>query len=133
VNVPLGPDNVLTPEDLEVVSVEPNYLRLELDREVKRLLPVVPALSGEPAAGAVAAQARVSPPSILVSGPESLLRQVDSLSTSPISLDGHALDFEESVLVISPDPLISFLQPSVVSVSVAMEQPDVSGNGEDQE
>ena len=36
---------------------------------------------------------------------------------------GHALSFEETVAVVSPDPLIQVVQPSKVSVRVPMRQP----------
>ncbi len=50
--VPLTSDNVFLPEGLEVVSIEPNIIRVKLDREAAQLLPVLARLEGEPAAGA---------------------------------------------------------------------------------
>jgi len=44
--VPLTSDNVFLPEDLEVVSIEPNIIRLKLDREAAELLPVLARLEG---------------------------------------------------------------------------------------
>jgi YbbR domain-containing protein len=122
-DVHLGPENVIAPEDLEVVSVDPNLLQLHLDREVSVMLPVLPRLAGEPAAGAVVGTIEVSPERVLVNGPESTLRRVRTLSTSPINLSGHALDFVESAAVLAPDPLIKVVQPSVVSVRVPMQPP----------
>jgi len=122
-NVHLGPENVVAPEGLDVVSVDPNLLQLQLDREVSAMLPVVPRLAGEPAAGAVVGTIEVLPDRVLVSGPESTLRRVRALSTSPINLGGHALDFVETAAVVPPDPLIKVVQPSVVSVRVPMEPP----------
>jgi diadenylate cyclase len=126
VNVNLGPENVLMPEGLEVISIEPNVIRVELEREVTQRLPVVPHLIGEPAAGAIVEEPEVFPNQVLVSGPESLLAKVQSLSTRAISLDGHALTFEETVAVVPPDPLIQVVQPSKVSVRVPMRQPGSS-------
>ena len=71
----------------------------------------------------------VTPPRILVRGPESHVRQVLALSTTPVSLDGHALDFVETAAVVSSDPLVTVLQPVVVTVSVPMEIPS-TGNSE---
>lgn len=130
VNVNLGPENVLMPEGLEVVSIEPNAIRVELEREVTQRLPVVPHLVGEPAAGAVVEEPEVFPNQVLVSGPESLLAKIQSLTTRPINLDGHALTFEETVAVVPPDPLIQVVQPSKVSVRVPMRQPG-AGDGAD--
>jgi YbbR domain-containing protein len=131
VNVNLGPENVLMPDGLEVMSLEPNTIRVELEREVSQRLPVVPHLVGEPAAGSIADEPEVFPNQVLVTGPESLLAKVQSLSTRPLNLDGHALTFEETVSVVPPDPLIQIVQPSKVSVRVPLHQPG-AGDGAEQ-
>lgn len=123
VEVNLEPRNVLLPEGLEVVSIEPNQIKLRLDREITRLVPVVPRLVGEPAAGAVAEPAQVIPSTALVSGPSSRVEELRTLSTNPVRLDGHALNFEESTAVVSPDPLVQVLQPATVVVRVPMRPP----------
>ena len=125
ISVNLGPENVLAPEGLEVVSIEPNVIRVDLEREITQRLPVVPHLVGEPAAGAIVEEPEVFPNQVLVTGPESLLGKVQSLSTRPISLDGHAITFEETVAVVPPDPLIQVVQPSKVTVRVPMRLPGV--------
>jgi len=118
--VPLTPDNVFLPEGLEVVSIEPNILQLKLDREASDLLPVLPRLEGEPAAGAKVQHAEVVPPNVLVRGPEDVIRSISTLSTTPVSLTGHALDFQEQAAVLPPDPLVTVVQPAVVNVRVRM-------------
>lgn len=124
VEVQLQTENVLTPEGIEVVSIEPNSLRLQLDEETRRLLPVRARLVGEPAQGAqVTGRPRIRPPQVLVHGPATLVGTLDYLETSPVSLDGRFQDFEESTLVISPDPLIKILESPVVAVLVAVRAP----------
>ena len=121
----LGEENVLRPDDVEVVSIEPNTVRLQLDREGTRVLPVEVRLTGEAAAGAVpAGPPAVDPESVLVSGPESRLRALPSVAAAPVSLDGHAFDFVEIVMVLSPDPLVKIVQPAVVSVRVELQRPE---------
>lgn len=121
--VQLRPENVLMPEGLEVASLEPSVLRVRLDREVRRLLPVEVPLTGEPAAGArLEGRPRVQPERVLASGPSNLVSALDRLRANPISLDGHAFSFEEATLLLSPDPLVQ-LQPQVVSVYVPLSQP----------
>jgi YbbR domain-containing protein len=119
----LGAENVIAPEGIDVVSVDPNTLQLRLDREVSAMLPVSPRLTGEPAAGAVVGDVEVEPDRVLVSGPESMLRELRALSTSPINLGGHALDFTEAAAVVPPDPLVKVVQPSVVNVHIPMQPP----------
>jgi YbbR domain-containing protein len=124
VEVQLEPEDVLMPDDLEVVSLEPNVLRLHVDYEIQRLLTVEVPLVGEPAAGAaLAGHPRIAPDEVLVTGPRRVVSALKSVRTNPISLDGHAFDFQESTLLVSPDPLLQ-LQTQVVSVTIPMQQPN---------
>ena len=120
----LGPENVLRPDDVDVVSIDPNTIRLEIDRQATRLVPGEPRLVGEPAAGAVPQQPTLDPAAVLVTGPESRLQQLAAVSTSPVRLDGHAFDIQETVMVLSPDSLVKIVEPVVVTVRVPLLRPD---------
>ncbi len=122
--VHLAAANVLRPDETDVVSVEPSTLPVRLDLETTRTLPVVPRIVGEPAGGAVPGEIRAVPETAVVRGPRSLLGNLDSLATSPVSLDGHAFSFEQTVSVIPPDPLVRIVQPGAVTVRVPMHNPD---------
>ena len=126
--VNLAPRDVLLPEGLEVISIEPNKFVVELDQIVQAIRPVEESLVGEPAAGAMVLRSEVIPPQVLISGPESLVSDLQSLVTSPVSLDGHALDFDQRAQVVSPDAKIQIVQPVVVTVRVALEIPTVGAS-----
>lgn len=122
----LGPDDVSLPPNLRVESITPNQVRVEIDRRETKQLRVEPTFTGEPAAGAVLGQVTVVPAEVVVEGPASRLTGVDHLETVPIDLDGHALSFEETVPVTSPDPLVQVQQPTRVRVRIPLRlsQPD---------
>lgn len=122
-DVQLDESNVLRPEGLEVVAIEPNSIPLRLDREKTQMLKVSPRLVGEPAAGAEPLSPIAHPDTVEVTGPESLLAGITAATTSPISLDGHALSFRQTVSVVPPNPLVRIVQPSVVTVEVPMHFP----------
>lgn len=122
-DVQLDESNVLRPEGLEVVAIEPNSIPLRLDREKTQMLKVSPRLIGEPAAGTEPLSPVAYPDSVQVTGPESLLAGITAATTSPISLDGHAITFRQTVSVVPPDPLVRIVQPSVVIVEVPMHFP----------
>ena len=130
VTVNLGPKNVLAPDGLSVVSIEPNTLRLVLEQEVSQRLTVVPELTGTPAPGVVFEEPEVFPSQVLAIGPKSLLGQIESVTTQPIRLDGRTTTFEETVSVIPPDPMIQIVQPAQVSVRVPVQQPETPDAGE---
>jgi diadenylate cyclase len=118
--IALTPDNVVVPDGLEVVSIEPNTIRVDLEKEVSQRLPVVPKLMGEPAGGATVGKLEVSPNQVLVIGPEPILARIDSLTTRPVLLDGRTSSFEEPVEVVSPDPLIQIADPPTSKVTVTV-------------
>jgi YbbR domain-containing protein len=127
VTVNLTRDSVLVPEGLSVVQIEPASLRLELERELTERVRVVPRFSGEPAEGATVRRFDATPDGVMVTGPASLLERLEEVSTDPIALDGHALTFDETVSVRTPNPLIQILQPYKVTVRIELEEPGAPG------
>lgn len=122
--VSLGPENVLAPSGLEVVSVDPATIRVDLEREVTQRVPVTPKLVGKPAAGAAVGEPEVFPNQVYVVGPASLINRLETLSTSPINLAGRSATFEEEVPVLPPDSLVQIVQPpSKVTVRVPIQPP----------
>ncbi|HEY7215470.1 MAG TPA: CdaR family protein [Thermoanaerobaculia bacterium] len=119
--VTLGPENVLAPEGLEVVSIEPSNIRVELAPEIAKWVPVVPRLAGRPAPGVQVGEPEVVPNQAWVTGPKTMVDSIDSLATSPVNLTGHAATFEETVPVLAPDPLIQIVQSSRVTVRVPLQ------------
>jgi YbbR domain-containing protein len=120
----LGPENVLMPEGLEVVAIDPNFIRVELEKEISQRITVVPEIMGEAAAGSRVDKPEVFPNQVLVTGPASLLARTRSLGTRPINLAGRSATFEEIVAVVAPSALIQIVQPSKVSVRVPIEPPE---------
>jgi len=129
--VNIGPENVLAPDGLEVFSIEPGTIRVDLEREITQRLPVVPKLTGKPVKGFTVEEPEVFPNQVLVTGPASRLARVDSLSTRAISLEGRAATFEETVPVVQPDPLIQIVQPPQVTVRVPIQPPPGKGQAMD--
>ncbi len=119
----LDSDDVLAPEGLEVVSIEPSSIQVVLEREITERVPVVPHLTGQPAGETKAGEPEVFPNQVLVTGPRSRVSLLESLITDPISLDGHSSTFEVQVPVSSPDPLIQIAQPSQVTVRIPIQSP----------
>ncbi|HWM89882.1 MAG TPA: CdaR family protein [Thermoanaerobaculia bacterium] len=123
VTINLGSENVLMPEGLEVVSIEPNVITVELEREANARIRVEPELEGEAAAGATVGEPEVFPSQVLVTGPESLVASTEVLRTRPVSVAGRSTTFEQSVAVVPPDPLIQIVQPPRVTVRVPVQPP----------
>lgn len=126
-NISLEPSDVKIPEGFDVVSIDPNIIRVELDVERTMSLPVVAQLQGRPPSGFHLDPPEVFPNQVLVTGPESLLARIQSLSTRPVIVSGRTSTFAEKVTVIPPDPLIQVVQPSKVEVRIPIEPVPAEG------
>ncbi|HEV2847052.1 MAG TPA: CdaR family protein, partial [Thermoanaerobaculia bacterium] len=104
--ITLSPGDVLAPEGLEVVSIEPSEIPVNLEPEVSQSVPVIPKIEGSPANGAEIGKLDVLPSHAFVTGPKSVITRLASLATDPISLDGRSASFEVQVPVVLPSNLI---------------------------
>jgi YbbR domain-containing protein len=121
VTVTLNPGDVLAPEGLEVVSIDPSEIRVHMEKEIPRRVPVIPRIEGKPVDGVEVGKPEVFSNLALVTGPESMVNRLVSLTTEPISLDGRSATFEVQVPVVSPDPLIQIADPdSQVTVRIPL-------------
>ena len=74
------------PLGMEVVRITPAAIRLEMEKRVEKEIAVEPKTVGEPPAGYQIASIRVRPGTVHVSGPESTLRNILSLSTETVTV-----------------------------------------------
>jgi YbbR domain-containing protein len=122
---PINPSDIPLPADVEVVSVDPPAITLELERQETRQVPVRPAVTGIPAPGYLIGEIRFLPAVFTVQGPESLLLALDYIDTSPISIEDAAGPVEAMVEPLLPDPLLRAIGvgPIQVVVEIAPEVP----------
>jgi YbbR domain-containing protein len=108
------------PSDVEVVSIEPAEITLELDRLVSANLPIQPILEGVPAPGFAIDDVRATPLQVNIQGPESKLAVLELIETTPVSVEGATGPVEASVLPSLADPLLRSLTvvPIVVRVDI---------------
>lgn len=126
-DIVLGAENVrfAVSGDFEVVSIAPNRFSIQVEPRLEKSLPIRVVLTGEPAAGSVHLEPDVRPIRALVSGPASRVeRLADVVAT--VSLDGHARTWEEVVPITSSDPLVQVAQPTLATVIVPMEEPELT-------
>ncbi|MDX2435928.1 MAG: hypothetical protein QNL88_02650 [Acidobacteriota bacterium] len=106
---PINERDIPLPAEVEVVSVDPPAITLELERQETRIVSVRPLIEGVPAPGFRVAGIRAIPAQYTVQGPESLVLALESIDTSPISIEGAAGPVEAMVQPMLPDPLLRML------------------------
>jgi YbbR domain-containing protein len=114
----MRPDDVRVPYGVEVLQVMPATIPLELEPSMKRTLPIVPAIDGEPAPGFVHGKVTVEPSTVDVVGAETLIRALESATTEPVSIDGARTDVRDEVTVGVSDGAVRLLQAERATVRV---------------
>ena len=81
-------DEVHAPFGVEIAQVVPATLSIELEKSAERVVPIIPALEGQPAPGFVVGRMISEPSTVSIIGPDTRVRQVAEATTEPISVAG---------------------------------------------
>lgn len=111
-------DHIEVPSSLKVQRVQPSSIILSLDKLVQKQVPIVGNTMGDVADGYELKSIRMSPDFVVITGPESLLKQVDELQSEYISLD--SMDSEQQLQVplnLRPE-LVSLIGETTVTADI---------------
>jgi len=114
----LAPEDINVPPEIEVIALSPSEVRVVLDEVAERLLPVVPALSGEVAPGSQVVDVTVDPSIARVVGPASALSRMSGIGTEPISLANRSATFTATTTVLPDAPGVRVREGQIVNVTV---------------
>jgi YbbR domain-containing protein len=113
------------PRRLKLLRLEPQRLKVQVERLMRRRLPVRPELAGAPALGYMTAESSVRPAEVEVAGPKSKVEDLKEIRTEPIDMQGLEHGLQRNVLLAWAGDLVSFT-PDHVLVSVSVEEVSVS-------
>jgi YbbR domain-containing protein len=116
--VPLSPQNVQAPFGAEVIRVNPSSVRFNLERTIRKTVPVVPTIAGQLSDGFEVGRILIEPGKVEVEGPESRVNSLESITTLPVRLDRRQSQVEQAVDLDVPDPQVRLTHPGPVSVQV---------------
>jgi hypothetical protein len=114
-------DEVRVPYGVQVAQVTPATIPLSFERSGSRIVPVVPAVEGDPAPGYVAGRITSVPAVVEVVGPVSLLGDLKTATTEPVSIDRAARPVTDTVTVGVANDNLRLREPisAVVTVEIA--------------
>jgi len=104
--VQLTAERIQVPFGFRVVKITPSLLTLNLERTLRKQVPVRPRVIGRPAAGFEIAGVASDPVEVHVVGPRSRVREIESAFTEPVTVEGAVASVAESVAVGLEDPLL---------------------------
>lgn len=96
-SVPINPDIIPMPEGVKITRVNPAYVTVRVDRQLKKQVPVKLAVSGKPAAGFFVDDLLTKPSTVILCGPETVLGSVDAIMTKPIDVSGRSESFKKEI------------------------------------
>jgi YbbR domain-containing protein len=123
-NVPIPTSAISTPRKVEVISVLPPSLRVQLEPLQRKYVAIRPYLVGSPAEGYLVENIEPRPDNALILGPASLVEDVSEIPTERVILTNRASTFRETVGVLSDYPLVRVVQPATVDVIVTIAPAD---------
>lgn len=81
-------ENFNLPRTLEITNIDPQTISLTIERQMKKAVPVQPAVVGVPERGFVIFEIKVLPEEITIEGPRSVVSKIYNLKTEPIDITG---------------------------------------------
>jgi YbbR domain-containing protein len=111
-------DEVRVPYGVTVLQLTPATISLELEQAARRVVPIRPAIEGDPAPGFVSRDVKSDPPNVEVIGPESRIKALTSATTEPISLTGERETLSDTVTVGVADSALRLAEPLSARVTV---------------
>jgi YbbR domain-containing protein len=120
--VQLAPDQIQAPQGFRVIKITPSLLTLNLERTLRKAIPVRPRVIGRPAAGFEVAEITSDPAEVRVAGPRSRVQEIESAFTEPISVEGADATSTELVSVGLEDPLLRLEGGGRVRVTAAVRE-----------
>jgi YbbR domain-containing protein len=110
------PDSISLPRGLSILRVQPPTLTLLLDRLIQKNLPIKPVLTGKVHKDYLLDSVTVDPPSLEISGPQSVLAQEENLTTSSINITGLDHSTVKQVPLALKSELTDIIGEPVVAV-----------------
>jgi len=128
---PLNETMISLPPGAEVVRISPTKVRLKLERTQEVMLDIVPTVIGQAKEGYGISKIEITPPRVLVKGPESKIREKEKVSTSPINISELTASTEVEADLILPKPELRLASPRTrVRVRIFLEEIKPSGKPE---
>ena len=111
---------VRAPFGVEVVQVTPSNVSMLFELSESKTVPIIPEVEGQPASGFAVGQITSEPPTVVIVGPGSALKNLSQATTEAVSVTGARKSIIESVTVGVTDPSVRLREPQIARVSVAI-------------
>ena len=116
------PDSISLPRGLSILRVQPPTITLLLDRLIQKELPIKPVLVGNVRHDYMLESVTVDPPTLEISGPQTILSQEKNLATSPIDINGLKESAVKQVALALKPEIADLIGEPVVAVRLNVKE-----------
>ena len=121
--VHLNEENIRNrPHYVDILSIRPSSIKLQLERIEAKIAKIEAEIAGQPADGYEVTGQIVTPPGVMLTGPQSRLEKVSSVLTEPLDIEGRSTSLRRSVSAYVDDPLVRIQDPKPVTVNIIIEE-----------
>lgn len=104
------------------ITVEPAEIKVVLEKSISKRLTVKLSLKGSPEQNYEVYETVIDPPGIEVTGPESVISQIDDIFTNSIQIENRKTGFSGTVDLLAANSLISIAGNSKITYSVKIRE-----------
>jgi len=124
--IPVEKKRIPMDRAIKILSINPSYLSVQLEKKAKKTFKVSVPYTGNPAKGYIALEAATQPASVELTGAASLINSISELKTKPIDLTNANENFKKEIPLDLDDPSIISSSTHIIIATVKIQQQLVS-------
>jgi len=124
--IAISEDTVILPGSLQVVTLQPEMIRIQLEPLKRKAVKIQPRVVGQPRDSYRIGAIEVSPPILEFSGPENVIEAMDGVWTEPIDVSDRTQTIERRVQLRPDSPLVRHDIGASITVRIPIETLEVT-------
>jgi YbbR domain-containing protein len=105
---------------IQVLRVQPSSLILSLDKLIQKKFSITPITTGKVANGYVLKDLRINPDMITITGPQTVLSQVESLKTTPINISGLTTSIQQQIPLDLEPAIVDLIGETSITADIVI-------------
>ena len=125
-NIRVESDSMNLPKEVDITSVSPAEITIDLDKLVTKKVNVEPVFDELEKGFEIVGELEYSPRTVEIKGPQEMLSKINTIETRPISLEGEKSEFSIEVPLQFPNKLITASEDEEVKVSFNIQEENLA-------
>ncbi len=121
-SVPIKSNRIPLPHGISIIKINPDFLTVKVENEIRKKLPVIVAFSGKPATGFTVSSAFAKPLSVTLRGPENALNPMEEVLTKPIDIKGLSESFKKEIALDLSENIKSVAHSGIVLAEIFIKE-----------